>query len=87
MEALAKARDDPHHRAAGAPFPVASYIAYAFEKMNVPAMLHSGVGGLDNQNAIRPGDVLLAVTFSPYAAETIEMVEAVSARVAFRSSP
>ncbi|MCK8779739.1 MurR/RpiR family transcriptional regulator [Rhizobium sp. NTR19] len=61
-------------------YPVASYIAYAFEKMNVPAMLHSGVGGLDNRNALRPNDVLLAVTFSPYAAETIEMVEAVGRR-------
>ncbi|AXV18348.1 RpiR family transcriptional regulator (plasmid) [Neorhizobium sp. SOG26] len=61
-------------------YPVASYIAYAFEKMNVPAMLHSGVGGLDNRNAIRANDVLLAVTFSPYAAETIEMVEAVGRR-------
>jgi len=61
-------------------FPVASYMAYAFEKMDVPATLHAGVGGLSNFNAIRPGDVLLAVTFSPYSSETIDMVEAVSAR-------
>lgn len=61
-------------------FPVASYMAYAFEKMNVPAMLHSAVGRLDNQNAIRTGDVLLAITFSPYSTETIELVEAVRAR-------
>lgn len=61
-------------------FPVASYMAYAFEKMDVPATLHSGVGGLNNHNAIRPGDVLLAITFSPYSSETVDMVEAVSAR-------
>lgn len=61
-------------------FPVASYMAYAFEKMGVPAMLHSVVGKLDNQHAIRPGDVLLAITFSPYTAETVDLVEAVSAR-------
>ncbi|TCV72087.1 MurR/RpiR family transcriptional regulator [Neorhizobium sp. S3-V5DH] len=61
-------------------FPVASYMAYAFEKMDVPAMLHSAVGRLDNRNAIRPGDVLLAITFSPYSAETIELVEAAQAR-------
>lgn len=61
-------------------FPVASYMAYAFEKMDVPAMLHSTVGRLDNRNAIRPGDVLLAITFSPYSAETIELVEAAQAR-------
>jgi DNA-binding MurR/RpiR family transcriptional regulator len=61
-------------------FPVASYMAYAFEKMDVPAMLHSTVGRLDNRNAIRPGDVLLAITFSPYSTETIELVEAAQAR-------
>lgn len=61
-------------------FPVASYMAYAFEKMNVPAMLHSNVGRLDSHNAIRPGDALLAITFAPYSAETIELVESASAR-------
>ncbi len=58
-------------------FPVASYMAYAFEKMNVAAMLHSTVGGLDSHNAIRPGDVLLAITFSPYSEETLNLVERV----------
>ncbi|WP_117190396.1 MurR/RpiR family transcriptional regulator [Rhizobium terrae] len=79
VEALAKA-EMIHIIGLRRSFPVASYIAYAFEKMNVPAMLHSGVGGLDNHNAIRPGDVLLAVTFSPYSAETVGMVEAAGAR-------
>ncbi|KGD96902.1 MurR/RpiR family transcriptional regulator [Rhizobium sp. YS-1r] len=60
-------------------FPVASYMAYAFEKMNVPAMLHSAVGRLENRNAVRDGDALLAITFSPYTTDTIDMVEAVSA--------
>lgn len=58
-------------------FPVASYLAYALEKMAVPAMLHSGVGKLENLHAIRKGDVLLAITFNPYSAETVAMVEAV----------
>lgn len=61
-------------------FPVASYMAYAFEKMNVPATLHSAVGRLDNRNAIRDGDVLLAITFTPYSTETIDLVESVQAR-------
>ncbi|MFB9948294.1 MurR/RpiR family transcriptional regulator [Rhizobium puerariae] len=61
-------------------FPVASYIAYALEKMEVPAMLHSAVGQIDNNHAIRAGDALLAITFSPYSAETIELVEGVAAR-------
>lgn len=59
-------------------FPVASYMAYALEKMGVPAMLHSAVGKLENPHAIRPGDALLAITFSPYSAETVELVELVS---------
>lgn len=61
-------------------FPVASYLAYALEKMAVPAMLHSAVGKLENLHAIRKGDVLLAITFSPYSPETIGMTEAVAAR-------
>lgn len=61
-------------------FPVASYLAYAFEKMGVPAMLHSAVGKLESHHAIRPGDVLLAITFSPYSVETVDLVEAVSVR-------
>lgn len=61
-------------------FPVASYLAYAFEKMQVPAMLHSVAGRLDSTSAIRPGDALLAVTFSPYSAETLDLVELVRSR-------
>lgn len=61
-------------------FPVASYLAYAFEKMQVPSMLHSSVGGLENQHTIRKRDVLLAISFSPYSPETIAMAENANAR-------
>lgn len=61
-------------------FPVASYLAYALEKMQVPAMLHSAVGKMENQHAIRPGDMLLAISFSPYSAETIDLAEVVAER-------
>src|SRR5690606_14554604 len=44
-------------------FPVASYMAYAFEKMDVPAMLHSAVGKIENRHAVRKGDAVLAITF------------------------
>ena len=54
-------------------FPVASYLAYAFEKMQIPAVLHSTVGKLDNRHTIRPGDVVLGITFSPYSPETIDL--------------
>ncbi|MCF6321348.1 MAG: MurR/RpiR family transcriptional regulator [Rhizobiaceae bacterium] len=56
-------------------FPVAAYLAYAFEKMSTPAMLHDGVGSLDHRHAIRSGDVLIAITFSPYSAVTLELAE------------
>ena len=56
-------------------FPVASYLAYVFEKMSVPAMLHDGVGKLDHRFALRPGDAVLAITFAPYSDETITLAQ------------
>lgn len=54
-------------------FPVATYLAYALEKMDVPAMLHGKFGNLQQRNAILPNDVLIAVTFSPYLQETLDL--------------
>ncbi len=54
-------------------FPVAAYLAYVFDKMQVPAMLHDGVGQLDHRFALRPGDALLAITFAPYSDETLAL--------------
>lgn len=54
-------------------FPVAAYLAYIFDKMAVPAMLHDGVGMLDHRHALRPGDALIAVSFAPYAEETVAL--------------
>lgn len=56
-------------------FPVASYLAYVFEKMSVPAMLHDGVGKLDHRFALREGDAMLAITFAPYSEETIALAQ------------
>ncbi len=56
-------------------FPVACYLAYVFEKMEVPAMLHDGVGKLDHRFALRPGDALLAITFAPYSEETLTLAQ------------
>lgn len=61
-------------------FPVAGYLAYIFEKMNVPAMLHDGVGKLDHRHALRKGDALLAITFAPYSEETLELAADAHAR-------
>jgi DNA-binding MurR/RpiR family transcriptional regulator len=56
-------------------FPVASYIAYALDKMGVPALLHTAVGQLPSIHALRPGDAVIAITFAPYSAETVSFVE------------
>ncbi len=77
METLAKA-NLIHIIGLRRSFPVASYIAYALEKMDVPAMLHSVTGRLDNFNAVRPGDALLAITFAPNSPETMDFVESAS---------
>jgi DNA-binding MurR/RpiR family transcriptional regulator len=60
-------------------FPIASYLNYAFEKMGVASVLHSGVGMLATSHAMRPRDALLAITFAPYSAETIAFAEAARA--------
>lgn len=57
-------------------FSVAAYLAYAFEKMNVPTMLHDAVGKLDSRHAFREGDVIIAITFAPYTAETVDLAHA-----------
>jgi len=61
-------------------FPVASYLAYALEKMNVPTMLHDGTGRLDHSHALRPGDALVAITFAPYSPETVALAEQAARR-------
>ncbi len=55
-------------------YPVAAYLAYALEKMAVPAMLHGKVGNLDQRHAILPVDVLFAISFAPYTEETLDLV-------------
>jgi len=54
-------------------FPVATYLAYTFENMNVPAVLHDSVGNLDHRHAIQPDDALFAITFAPYTPETVDL--------------
>jgi DNA-binding MurR/RpiR family transcriptional regulator len=56
-------------------FPVAAYLAYVFDKMAVPAMLHDGVGKLDHRFALRPGDAMVAITFAPYSEETVTLAQ------------
>jgi DNA-binding MurR/RpiR family transcriptional regulator len=55
-------------------FPVAAYLAYVCDKLGLPAMLHDGVAGLAQGAALQPGDALLAITFAPYADETLALI-------------
>lgn len=54
-------------------FPVASYLVYAFEKMKIPSILHSGVGNLSFAHMLSPDDAMIAITFAPYGAATVEL--------------
>ena len=59
-------------------FPVASYLAYSLLQAAKRAVFIDGVAGLAMQQvlAMRPGDLLIAVSYQPYSAETIAVVEA-----------
>jgi DNA-binding MurR/RpiR family transcriptional regulator len=54
-------------------FPVAAYLAYVFDKLAVPAILHDGVAGLASRSTLAPDDALLAITFAPYSDETLAL--------------
>lgn len=54
-------------------FPVSAYLAYAFDKMEVPCVLHTAVGRLGESKSLRSGDVMLAISFAPYTLETVEL--------------
>lgn len=61
-------------------YPVASYLSYAFEKLNIASVLHGGSGRLTHAEAMRDGDVLIAITFAPYSPETIDLVQEAARR-------
>lgn len=56
-------------------FSVASYLAYAFENMNIPSILHNSAGQLLNRSVVNPGDVAIAIAFAPYSTETVEFAK------------
>jgi len=78
--ALLAAADTVHVIGLRRSYAVACYLAYVFDKMSVPAMLHDSVGKLDHRFALRPGDALIAITFSPYSEETLTLAQDAKAR-------
>lgn len=58
-------------------FPVSSYLAYSLQQLGKRTMFIDGVAGLARQQvqSIGPGDLLIAVSYHPYAEETVSAVE------------
>ena len=64
-------------------FPVASYLAYALRHVDDKrAYLIDGFAGMlgEQSSMVRRGDLLIAISFMPYARETAEVVEGARAR-------
>lgn len=57
-------------------FPVATYLAYALQHTDKPVQLLDFMGAMQNGQlrGLRAGDVVVAVSFSPYAEETLSVV-------------
>jgi DNA-binding MurR/RpiR family transcriptional regulator len=74
-------------------FPIASYMAYALGKLGVRAILVDAVGGLaaEQISFAGPKDALLAISFTPYASDTVSLTRAAADRgapiVAITDSP
>ncbi len=74
-------------------FPISSYMAYAFGKLGVRSVLIDAVGGLAAEQiaAATRKDAVVAVSFTPYASESVALAQAAAARhvpiVAVTDSP
>lgn len=62
-------------------FPISSYMAYAFGKLGVRTVLIDAVGGLavEESSFASKKDVVLAISFTPYASETVALSQRVAA--------
>lgn len=63
-------------------FPIASYLAYSLQQLGKRVQFIDGVGGLakPQANTIEARDLLIAVSFHPYAPETVDLVELVAGK-------
>jgi DNA-binding MurR/RpiR family transcriptional regulator len=74
-------------------FPIASYMAYAFGKLGVKNLLVDAVGGLamEDVSFATNRDAVLAISFTPYASETIALAQKAHAKsvpvIAITDSP
>lgn len=63
-------------------FPITSYMSYAFGKLGIRNHLIGAMGGLAQEDVsfASQKDVILAISFTPYASETISLTQATHAR-------
>lgn len=83
MERAAKAMADArlvHLIGLRRAFAVAANMSYYFGKLDVPSVLHTGVGLQDSGLAITADDVLFAITFAPFSEETVRLARTASER-------
>jgi len=59
-------------------FPVAAYLAYLLQQVNKRTLFVDGVGALNalQLKSIRRGDLLIAISYHPYAEETVQSAKA-----------
>jgi DNA-binding MurR/RpiR family transcriptional regulator len=63
-------------------FPITSYMGYALGKLGIRNILVDGIAGLGSEQTsfISSRDVLLAVSFTPYASDTVTLANAAKAK-------
>jgi DNA-binding MurR/RpiR family transcriptional regulator len=62
-------------------FPISSYLAYSLQQAGKRTNFIDGIAGLSAHQLknIRPSDLLLVVSYHPYAPETVQLAEAAAA--------
>jgi len=63
-------------------FPISSYLAYSLQQAGKRTVFVDGVAGLARQQvqSLTPKDLLIAVSYHPYAEETVHAVETAASR-------
>ena len=63
-------------------FPISSYMSYAFGKLSIRNVLIDAIGGLAQEELsfATKRDAVLAISFTPYASETVALAQAASVR-------
>lgn len=74
--------DSIHVKAVRRSFPIASYLAYLFNHINLRCFLLDGVGGMhqEQDHLIRENDAVIVISFYPYADETQQTIDNAVAR-------